>query len=355
MDFSYNEVLEHIDLNNMLLAEKWWGVLSGSGVSERGAGANMSVDVAAGIAFIDYVTYTEAVTVNVVISAADATNPRKDIIIYDSATSNPIVITGNPGATPQPPDITANDILLAMVDVSANATAIYDSDITDKRIYVVAAGLDVVNGTAGLDANTLLDPVVHLVGLEEYSNHLGATDNFTSTGTTGNGTATSDATNHKMVLSTGITVVGKSWFEAKPTYTLGSKPTILNYIVQSLVDGVGGVRRSSIGFHDNFGAVLETDGLLFFHDDSNNWYVRTTKSGSSTSQAIADPVNGDLLTIVATSSKVAFYKNGTLLFTSTTNIPTAAMQFGAGTLTTVVAASTARTIGIDMMSVKVYH
>jgi hypothetical protein len=189
---------------------------------------------------------------------------------------------------------------------------------------------------------------------EDYSNHLGATDNFTSTGTAGNGTATPDAANHKMVLSTGVTVTGSAWFEVAPTYTLGSKPIVANYIVQSLVNGAAGERRSSIGFHDNFGAPLETDGLLFYQDTGNNWVVRTTDSGSSTSQAITALANGDHLTIVATSSDVRFYVNGVLLFTSTTNIPTAALQFGAGTLTTVAAATTARTIGIDLMSIKTF-
>lgn len=136
MDFSYNDVLEHVDLNNILLAAKGWGVLSGLAVSEKGAGADMSVDVALGEAFIDGVSYTESGTTNVAITAADATHARKDLIIYDTSTSAPIVIDGTPAATPQPPDITASDILLALVDVAANDTSISDSEITDKIILI---------------------------------------------------------------------------------------------------------------------------------------------------------------------------------------------------------------------------
>ena len=337
---SRGDPIEPVYLNNLKVAAQEWGVIFDLTVSERGAGANMSVDVAAGVAWINGTNVTKSSTTNVVITAAHASYDRYDLVIINSS-GTISVIDGTAAATSYANDYdleTNNAILLAEVYVPATDTTIEDAQITDKRILF-----------------DILDPAILPPCLEEYSNHLGATDNFTSTGTTGNGAATSDAANHKMVLSTGITVVGKSWFEAKPTYTLGSKPIIANYIVQSLVDGVAGERRSSIGFHDNFGAVLETDGILFFQDSSNNWVVRTTKTGSSTSQAIADPVNGDLLTIVATSSKVTFYINGTLLFTSTTNIPTAAMQLGAGTLTTVVAATTARTIGIDMMSIKVYQ
>lgn len=136
MDFSYNDVLEHVDLNNMLLSAKGWGVLTGLAVSERGAGANMSVDVALGECYVDETIYTESGTTNVVITAADATHARKDLIIYDTATSAPIAIAGSPAATPQPPDITASDILLALVDVAANDTSISDSEITSKSISI---------------------------------------------------------------------------------------------------------------------------------------------------------------------------------------------------------------------------
>ena len=136
MDFSYNDVLEHVDLNNILLAANGWGVLSGLAVTEKGTGADMSVDVALGKAFVDGITYTESGTTNVVITAADATHPRKDLIVYDTATSAPIAIAGSPAATPQPPDITANDILLALVYVAANDTSILDAEITDKIINI---------------------------------------------------------------------------------------------------------------------------------------------------------------------------------------------------------------------------
>jgi len=133
MEYSYNDVLEHVDMNNMLLAAKGWGVISGLGVD---ASSNMSVNVAAGSCLINSSKYTEGSTVNVAITAADATHARKDLIIYDTATTNPIVIDGTPATPPIPPDITADDILLALVDVSANASVIYSADIIDKIIYV---------------------------------------------------------------------------------------------------------------------------------------------------------------------------------------------------------------------------
>jgi len=133
MNVQFDEVFEHVMMNAVIAACEGNGVLDGLAVSERGAGANMSVDVAAGSAWIDGTKYTESSTVNLTISAADATYDRKDLVTYDSNTSNPIVTTGTAAATPEPPDIPSGNILLAIVDVAAGATQITSADITDGR------------------------------------------------------------------------------------------------------------------------------------------------------------------------------------------------------------------------------
>ena len=153
MEYSYNQILEHVELNNMILGAKGWGVISGLGVTQRAAGANMSVDVAAGTCYVNSVLYTESSVVNVVIAAADATNPRKDLIVYDTSAGNPAAVTGTPAAIPIPPDIPSGDILLALVDVAANDTTIDTADITDKIIIVERHGW-MVDGTLVLDTTT---------------------------------------------------------------------------------------------------------------------------------------------------------------------------------------------------------
>jgi len=128
-------------------------------VSERGAGANMSVDVAAGLALVEvtttllttdytFKTWLESDAVeNVVISAADATNPRKDRIVakFDmtadpNATAGDIVsiavVEGTPAGSPSAPSTPTNGISLAIVDVAAAASSIVDANITDDRSYV---------------------------------------------------------------------------------------------------------------------------------------------------------------------------------------------------------------------------
>ncbi len=125
-------------------------------VTEKSGTANMSVDVAAGGAFVAgtraddqgaYHAYNDD-TVNVSISAADATNPRIDRVlvqIRDGAqdvglTQNDariFVEEGTPAASPTAPTISVADYIeLAQVTVPASATSITDSDITDVRTVV---------------------------------------------------------------------------------------------------------------------------------------------------------------------------------------------------------------------------
>lgn len=137
MSKKYNDPFHSVNYNAIIDGTRTWGVKSGLAVSERGAGQNMSVDVAAGTALINSIEYIETSIVNIVISAAHATLPRRDIIIYDVATTTPIVITGIAATEPIPPDITNGDILLAIVNIAAADTTIANTDIEDGRVNVI--------------------------------------------------------------------------------------------------------------------------------------------------------------------------------------------------------------------------
>lgn len=131
-------------------------------VTQRGAGANMSVDVAGGRAAVNgddaaitqgsYLVWNDA-TKNLTIAAADPTNPRKDIIIarvYDafySGSSNEWaleVITGTPASTPSEPAVPNNAIKLAVVTVPALASSITNAHIADVRQRAAAVGGTIV-------------------------------------------------------------------------------------------------------------------------------------------------------------------------------------------------------------------
>ena len=119
-------------------------------VTQRGAGANMSVDVAGGRCVVkgDLATYEGSYwmenrgTTNLTISASDPTNPRIDRVIAEvlnaeySGVSNLWqlrVITGTPAGSPSAPALPNNAISLATVAVAALASSITNANITDLR------------------------------------------------------------------------------------------------------------------------------------------------------------------------------------------------------------------------------
>jgi hypothetical protein len=122
-------------------------------VSQRAAGANMSVDVAAGGAIIagtslsgqgSYVVRSSAV-VNVPLAAADPTNGRFDLIVArvhdkqaDGGTTyawSPEVVTGTPSGSPAYPTQPPNSLFLSQVYVGPRVTSVSNgSNIVDQRV-----------------------------------------------------------------------------------------------------------------------------------------------------------------------------------------------------------------------------
>jgi len=172
---------------------------------------------------------------------------------------------------------------------------------------------------------------------EEYANHLGSTDNFIQIGISGNGAVSSNTTTHEMFLFTGIANNGHAAFYTKNGYPLTANPIVINVIYKSWQAGNSGVDRYGvkIGLYDHFtseefaydsqGAYFEFQGIGAFA----NWDTITTPAAGQRMNSIDDLIAGDLLTIIATSSKVQFYKNGILLTTHTDYLPiTSSMNIG---------------------------
>jgi hypothetical protein len=119
---------------------------------------NMSVNVAAGAAIIAgddtpatqgfYFAKNDA-TKNLTVTAADPTNPRKDIVVaqvrdaFYSGSDNDwrlAVIAGTPAASPSEPSLPNNALKLAVITVAAGATSITTGVITDSRTVAVPLG-----------------------------------------------------------------------------------------------------------------------------------------------------------------------------------------------------------------------
>lgn len=128
----------------------------GLAVTQNGA-PNMSVNVASGICYVagsegskqgTYVATNDA-TLNVVIAAADVSNPRIDLIVFkvqDAAysgavnSSSIVAVTGTPAGSPSAPAAPSNSVILAQIAVAASDTSIVTGDITDRRTYLAAVG-----------------------------------------------------------------------------------------------------------------------------------------------------------------------------------------------------------------------
>ena len=147
--------IEPVYLNSLGVAAHGWGVVSGLTVAQRAAGANMSVDVASGEAWINGTKITKGSTTNVVITAAHATYDRYDLVVINSS-GTISVIAGTAAATSYANDYdleSANAILLAEVEVPATDTTIETAQCTDKRIMSFIEETDVANGIPRLDSS----------------------------------------------------------------------------------------------------------------------------------------------------------------------------------------------------------
>jgi hypothetical protein len=104
-------------------------VLSGLAIT---GGADMTPAVAKGAVLSNRIMYAVA-GADITIGAADATNPRIDLIVVTSAGAL-AVRAGTASSKPIPPARTANDVVIGLVYVAAGVTTIPTSVITDTRV-----------------------------------------------------------------------------------------------------------------------------------------------------------------------------------------------------------------------------
>lgn len=121
------------DIDILVGAHNRTGVISGCAVTAQGT-PDMTVAVAAGTAMVLGLTATVS-SGNLTIGAADATNPRFDLIAIDGAGAKS-VIAGTPASNAVFPAVPTNKAIIASVYVPANDTTINTNQIIDKRMLI---------------------------------------------------------------------------------------------------------------------------------------------------------------------------------------------------------------------------
>lgn len=127
------------------------GCVLGSGAEAsilQRATPNMAVRVTtAGVAYNHLGQRIVAPTAtSIAISAAHASNDRKDIVVLKPDGTYAVRV-GTPAGSPTDPTLTAGDVPLARVTVTANATTITTSDITDLRSRKFIDGGKIIDKT----------------------------------------------------------------------------------------------------------------------------------------------------------------------------------------------------------------
>lgn len=128
------------------------GIVGSGDYAVTAPSSGMSVNVAGGQIWIpgtavanqaQYYMFNDA-TISVTVPAADATNPRIDLIVAQvldatagaaSSIGQVIDVAGTPAASPVAPATPASSIVLAQVAVAAGVTSIVAGNITDERPF----------------------------------------------------------------------------------------------------------------------------------------------------------------------------------------------------------------------------
>lgn len=149
--------------------------------------SNMTVAVAGGCVLTNRAQ--KLVTAgNGTITAANATNPRIDIVVIDS-TGAIAVRAGTAAVAPKPALAQTNDVAIAAVFVPANDTVIAANQITDLRVMqesgiprIVRKGANEAFSTTAFNNSTDLDLHMEASGIYAFEYHVYFNTNATTVG-----------------------------------------------------------------------------------------------------------------------------------------------------------------------------
>ena len=120
------------ELSTKVLEKTSYGVYTGLGVTAQST-PNMTVSVATGTIYMaNGDRFTPAANTALAVTAADATNPRIDIV-YVNSSGVIAYLAGTAAASPAAPSVPTGGQKLAEISVAAGATTIVAANIADRR------------------------------------------------------------------------------------------------------------------------------------------------------------------------------------------------------------------------------
>lgn len=235
------------------------------------ASSGMSITVNAGFAFVQGSTSATAgmytgcldTTSTLTVTTSDPTNPRIDNVIVqfvdngnNTSTGTVNIQAGTPAASPSAPALPANSLLLATVAVGAGVSSITGGNITDKRVYTVAAGGILpmsstsggITGQAGLYAHDLGSGRLRVSDGSGNAKQpkIGA---FAAVANQVTGNVSTVVGSYTTVVSVNVTVDGSTEVEIYASWTgmyPGTGTAAGDYIQYQLgMDGFGGITGSA--------------------------------------------------------------------------------------------------------------
>lgn len=108
------------------------GVIAATDLEATDGTGDFEIDVAPGSVIYDGTLY-ELATVSTVSLNAPNTDPRWDLIYFDTADQTVNIRTGSPSVTPQPGDLQSGEVMIAYIVVMPDAEFITDSEIRNWR------------------------------------------------------------------------------------------------------------------------------------------------------------------------------------------------------------------------------
>lgn len=210
-----------------------YGVVTGLIVAQQTV-ADMTVKVSTGTIYMANGTrFTPSAVASIAVTAADATNPRIDIV-YVSSLGAISYLAGTAAASPSAPAVPTGGMKLAEINVAANATTVVTANIVSKRKYMWTEDWiypTLINGWANIGGSEIrfrkqFTGIVDIIGV-------------ISSGTTGTIAFTLPAGYRPLITSVKL-ITNSTSVTAYATISVGGDVTIYSSAI------------SSIHFHTNF-------------------------------------------------------------------------------------------------------